>query len=332
MDLKKKILSIFPVMICFALNIPAYAVTESVITIPKWTASVQYNAQTTTRDWLDARLILKDPMVKEGDASLLLRLDGYRDYHNATVSQNISGLEIGEEYVLSADMYSTNCSSAHVIRFGDKDFLSCKTLKDEGQMTANEWCEIEYRFTYTQGSSVIKFVNWAGGSWYIDNFSLKQVLKDAGGEITGYGEELVKNGSFEEDIDYVPCGEISSAAVVNLDGGAQITWDNPSDADFLACMIYKVEKNEEVFLYRVTENSVTVSGLANGVEAEILIKTEDAWGNISEGLVVKVLPVADPFKKTGVIYRLNGEETTAIAPGELEAEVCYKNNRMAEDR
>ena len=142
---------------------------------------------------------------------------------------------------------------------------------------------------------------------------------------------MIKNGDFEADLDYTPCGEVSKVTVVNKDESALLAWENPAEEDFKGCRIYKLEDNQEIFVQSVTSNSVTVSNLINNVEAVIIIKTEDLWGNLSEGTSVNVLPKADPFKKSNVVWRLDEQETSTIGQGVLEAEIYYKNNRMQDD-
>ena len=175
--MKNKIFAlVLGIMLTF--NISVIAKTVQITTIPTWSAAVQYNDANTPEGYVDAKLVRDDAMVYEGNASLYTKCGGYKDNTWVKVSQTIAGLEPGEDYILSADMYSSTCSPNHQIRFGDTDVVNCNQLKTAGQMGNNEWSNIEYTFTYSYSSSVFTIINWNTGEWYIDNISLKKVLYD----------------------------------------------------------------------------------------------------------------------------------------------------------
>lgn len=317
--------------VCIALSIPAAWAKSVNVNISQWSVTCQYNEKDTEEGYVAAEIIRDDPRVPDGRAALYTKCGNYKDYTYVVASQNLTGLQTGEKYRLSAKIYSSTCSYNHVFRFGGNDLVNCSQLREQGQLREGAWCDVSYEFVYTYASNTFTIMNWNLGEFILDNLSIQQILYDEEGNVSGYGEELVKNGGFEEDLDDTPCAEVSNVSVTNLDAAADLSWKNPTDSDFTECLIYDVTDGAETLLGRTSEESFHLTGLKNNCEYQIRIKTSDAWKNLSEGTVVKVAPVADAFKSHKPVFSIDGKETSSLSAGKLTVSAEYKNNRMTED-
>lgn len=301
------------------------------INIPSWSGDSTYDETQTDETWVWGKLVRDNSDVPNGRAAYYSHCGGYMNSTWARISQNVSGLEVGEKYLLSAKIYSSGQHGNHVFRFDGTDLVSCDTLIKDNKMSDAKWCDVEYEFTFNFGSTNLIILNWNTGEFNLDDISIKKIITDEEtGDVT-YGEELIKNGGFEEDLDDTPCAEVTDVKVQNKDCAATITWVNPKDSDFLTCAVYDVTDGKNLILGKTADGKYELTGLKNNKEYTYKIVTLDEWENASAGTTVTVKPIADEFKSTKPVFEIDGKAVSSLAPGALEIKLSYKNNRMSED-
>ena len=274
--------------------------------------------------------IIMDPdIVAEGQAALHVFAERDMDNLNAQAAQNISALEAGKTYRLTGKFNAPRTSWRFRLMFGNQELVQIGNIVEE----LNTWCDVDYTFQYVEFTSKeFRIQACGGGDIYADALSLKEVLYDADGEtIIGYGEELLVNGDFEDDLDLTPPGEITDLQARNMDSQVELTWTNPYDRDFVKTEIYDVTDGGKTLLGSTADETFLITGLENDAVYTILIQTVDGWNNHSEGVLIEVQPIPDPVKTEAPVFYINGTETESLAPGTLKAAVSFKNNSMPED-
>jgi beta-glucosidase len=81
---------------------------------------------------------------------------------------------------------------------------------------------------------------------------------------------------------------VTSASAIAGNGKLDITWTDPSDADFTNAIISGTGF-DSVTVGKGTQNA-TIGNLDNGTEYTVTIKTVDSTGNVSDGIIVKGTP------------------------------------------
>lgn len=144
-----------------------------------------------------------------------------------------------------------------------------------------------------------------GGYWFDSVITCNTV--PAG---TNYlkAEVTVVDGTWASGLDYITIkslipdttapGEVTQQSVTPGDGQLTISWIDPTDEDLAKVKI--VGEGITITPVEVSAGvgTAAVSGLANGTEYSIRIKTVDESGNESEGVVVNGTPVASTVPKT----------------------------------
>lgn len=266
--------------------------------------------------------------VADGLASLHLYIENQMDNLNIQACQNVTALEFGKTYKVSGKFNIPAGGWRYRLMFGNTQLVALGDIVGG----YNDWYDAEYVFSYTASSTEFRIQSCGTGNLYADNLSLKEVLYDTDGEtIIGYGEELLANGGFENDLDITPPAEVTDISVENGDEKARISWQNPKDTDFAGVNVYDITNGENRLLCSTTENSCLIEGLENDVAYTYLLQTFDKDGNCSEGVRAQVEPIADALKYKEPVFSIDGEQVSTLAPGVLTAEMQFKNNRMSDD-
>lgn len=201
---------------------------------------------------------------------------------NSQAVQTVSGLEEGKEYMLSGKLYISSSSWGFGLYLGDTRLTMLRNIVDYGQ-----WDDFEYTFEFTAASRDLKLQVAQIGELYADDLSLKEVIRDAGGSITGYGAEMLKNGGFEED--FSPADDVVNLKADAYSNTAELYWAIPDDESIDKIAIFDGEELiEEVASIC---NSVIIDSLENGREYTFTVKTKTIKGVYSKGVSVSVTPV-----------------------------------------
>lgn len=267
-------------------------------------------------------------VVEEGNGALRIFIEQQMDGLNYQAVQNVPALETGKKYVLTGRFSVPVNNSRFRIRFGSENLVNIGEVVDK----LGEWADFEYEFEFNFSNKNFTIQAWGTGDLYADNVSLREILYEEDGEtVSGYGDELLVNGNFEDDLDLTPPSDITDVSVSNLDSGAVIKWINPQDEDFEMVYVYSDAEGVETFVGSVTGSEYTISGLTNNETYNLILKAVDATGNISTGVAAVLQPIADAVKYTSPTFYINDVVTDAISEGTLKASMQFKNNRMPED-
>ena len=267
-------------------------------------------------------------VVADGNASLHLFIESQMDNLNLQAAQTVSALETGKTYILTGKFNVPSSSWRYRVMFGNESLVTIGEVVDK----LGEWADLEYVFEFNKTSKDFRIQSCGTGDMYADNVSLREVIYGEDGvTVTGYGEELLVNGDFEDNLDLKPPAEISNAAVTNMDQSAEIKWNNPLDKDFKFAYVYDITDGKEVLVCTTADGKYNVSGLRNGKIYTLLIRTADENGNRSEGVTVEVAPVASPVKHEMPEFYINDIGVNSLASGTLKAQMRFKNNSMPED-
>lgn len=266
--------------------------------------------------------------VAEGLASLHIFIDEQMDNLNIQAAQSIPELEAGKTYIVTGKFNVPSNSWRYRLMFGNETLVNIGDIVD----SFGEWSDAEYIFKYDKSSTEFRIQSCGTGDLYADDISIREVIyEEDGTTVSGYGEELLTNGDFEDDLDLTPPAEISGVEVENQDKSARIKWQNPQDKDFEKVCIYDITEGIEELVYTTADTEFYVTGLENAKEYLYIIKTSDQSGNLSEGVQVIVLPVADAQKYEKPVFYINDIITQSLSPGRLKAQMLFKNNSMPED-
>lgn len=329
--MKKRIAAALAAAVLLAAGNMAFAASNTV-SISGWGASF-WAAPDGSPELVSGKtgveITMNPDIVVEGLAALHVFAERNMDNLNAQAAQNISALEAGKTYRLTGKMNAPAKSWRYRLMFGNQELVQLGDIVEE----LNTWCDVDYTFQYKEFTSKeFRIQACGGGDVYADALSLKEVLFDADGEtIVGYGEELLVNGDFEDDLDLTPPGEIRNPQVHNMDSRAEIRWENPYDKDFAKAELYDVTDGGSTLLGSSADGAFLLEGLENNQVYKVLIQTVDGWNNHSEGVLVEVQPIPDPVKHGVPVFYIDGAEAEALAPGMLKAAVSFKNNSMPED-
>lgn len=276
------------------------------------------------------RIVTDQDKVAEGLASIEIFVEKNYDLLNAQAAQLISGLELGKDYRLTGKFWVPGDSWRFRLRFGDSDLVS--KLTDITGGIVGQWADVDYTFTFNYSSKEFRIQAAGGGSIFADSLSIREVLyAEDGKTVVGYGDELLVNGDFEDDLDLTPPGEVMDVHVENMDEQVKITWKNPYDLDFQKAVIYDITTGEKSLVGTATDGQILIGGLENGRTYIFLIQTVDGWNNHSPGVEVVAEPIPLPFKSKEPVFYINEVETNSISAGTLKAVAEFKNNDMPQD-
>lgn len=219
--------------------------------------------------------------VSDGKGALHVWVKTSAPNFYAQASQNIE-FEKGASYRLTGKIYLTSTSWGFGLYIGSQRLSMLRDLIP----TAKEWADLDYTFTYQGDSKDFKLQVAQAGDLYADNLSLKKILYNQDKEVIGYGEELLKNGDFEDD--YKPAGEVTELTAEAADAGAILYWKNPNDGR-LKNIVILVGENV-IKTVDGTRQSAEIDGLENGVTYTLTVKTQTESGVLSEGRKVTVTP------------------------------------------
>lgn len=251
---------------------------------------------------------------------------------NANAIQSISNLEITKKYRLTANVkFSSNDTLMNIQNavINGVSGTSYNFVNNLGQENRNKWIDFSLDFQPTNPTIEIRFTVMANREMWLDNISVREIIYEEDGVTeAGFGEELVINGDFEADLDFVAPEDVKNVHVENMDGSAKISWTNPEE-DFFTAYVYSQDDPE--FSISTDEGYILLDNLENGVEYTYIIKTSDKAKNFSNGVTVLVKPVADDLKVSDVRFEINGEPASEIYNGLLKTSVDIKNNGCADD-
>lgn len=327
--MKKLLCAVIAAVSVFTLLSPAYA-AKLEGNISGWGASFMAYPDGVPIDMEKTGMSLTrdSDKVADGMASLHIYIENQMDNLNIQASQNVTALEFGKTYKISGKFNIPGGGWRYRLMFGNTQLVALGDIVGG----YNDWYDAEYVFKYTDASTEFRIQSCGAGSLYADNVSIKEVLYDDDGEtVIGYGEELLKNGGFEEDLDVTPPGEVSGVMVENGDESAHISWINPKDTDFAGVNVYYITGGKSVLVCSTAENSCMLEGLENDVEYTYLLQTFDKDLNCSKGVSAQVVPIAAAMKYKAPVFSIGGKEVSALAAGRLTADMQFKNNRMSDD-
>lgn len=265
-----------------------------------------------------------DTNVKaSGEASLHITNNSLK-YGNTFLRHqvNASKIKAGETYVLSlkakANQYTPRESLIGMIyEQGWWQYINDKTTGPFDY----DWLTLSKEVTVTATDK-----NWPFVMIMLPKMTVKDMWID---DITfcekGTTENIISGGGFE---DYIPAFDVTDAAVQSVgDGSATIGYTIPAGTQ--AVYIYQKVGNKLVERARVSEmESVTIDGLQNGVENELVIKTLSAGYVLSEGVTVTAAPVA-PDYRTGYYKLYKGtQQITEPEQGEMTVKLDVTNLAM----
>ena len=308
--------------------VSAHAESPS-IDIPGWSESYsQIPNDNIDHNKNGIRVTTDKNIVEEGNGALHIFIEQQMDGLNYQAVQNVPALENGKKYILTGKFSVPANNSRFRIRFGSENLVNIGAVVD----TLGEWADFMYEFEFNFSNKMFTIQGWGTGDLCADNLSIREILYEEDGvTVSGYGDELLVNGNFEDNLDLTPPADVTDVSVQNIDSGAIIKWTNPQDTDFKSVYVYSVAEDVETFLISVTENEHTLSNLTNNETYNLIIKTVDNTGNISGGVAVVLQPIADAVKYTSPVFYVNDVVTENISQGTLKASMQFKNNRMPED-
>ena len=220
--------------------------------------------------------------VQSGNGALHVWCEVSRSNLNAQAVQQVSQLKTGKEYRLTGKMYISSSSWGFGLYIGDTRLTMLRNIVQYG-----EWSDLDYIFTYNTTSKDFKIQVAQAGHLYADDLSLKEVIRDGENNITGYGEELLKNGGFEDD--FVPPADVTDVRAEAYSQAVELFWRNPLDDRLDKIVVMQDEKvMAEV---DATQTGVIIDGLENGIEYTFVIKTKSKSQVMSEGVSISVMPV-----------------------------------------
>jgi len=224
----------------------------------------------------NAEVTVESQWVTDGAGALHIFMeDG--DGENAYASQLLSGVGSGNQYRLSGRIYigTEKTTKKFYLYVGNSREYFHRLI------TIGEWCDLDYTFTASESDPVLKFELAQNSDLYADNLSLKQVLPDG-----SFGAELLQNGGFEADC--VPTVEVTDLKADIYSGGVELSWRNPEDANRAGIAIYQDDALIEEL--EPTEEHIVIDGLQNGTSYTFSVRTVNAVGMMSAGVLVDAMP------------------------------------------
>lgn len=265
-----------------------------------------------------------DTNVKaSGNASLHISSNGL-SYGNTWLRHQVDAANIvsGKVYVLSlkvkADQYIPRESLIGMVyQQGWWQYIKDKTTGPFDY----DWLTISKEITISATDK-----DWPFVDILVPRMTAKDMWID---DITfcekGTTDNIISGGGFES---YVDAFDVTAAAVQSVgDGSATIGYTIPAGTQ--AVYIYQKVGNKLIQRANVSElESVTIDGLQNGEENELVIKTLSTGYVLSSGVTVTAVPVASGYR-TGYYKLYKGtQQITKAEPGEMTVKLDVTNLAM----
>ncbi len=111
---------------------------------------------------------------------------------------------------------------------------------------------------------------------------------------------------FQEENDNVPPGPVTQVGVLNIPGGAIVTYTIPSEKDLLYVKAVFTSKNGEVCNIKASRyaDTLKIEGLADMQEREVSLIAVDCSLNESRPVVTKIKPLEAPVLTVGKTLKL----------------------------
>ena len=266
----------------------------------------------------------------EEDGNTALRLQTYRlsgESGYLSIDQNIPQ-ELNKKYKLRIK-YKTQEDPNFRVRL----FWSGQAYADI-KTKATEWTQYEIEFTPTSSSnSKLMF--------YIDNNISQNILIDdvelykSDDDGVTWGSNLVYNGTFEEGYEEI-CSDVAQLTEEVGNGQLKISWENPEETVFMHSRVY-IKDDEDLLLraeLSADESEITLTGLNNDEEYEIVVKAVDKYGRETEGVVLQAMPTAPDYEISDLFFYKFEEGTSAsteeITPGDMNCIFRVINNKLSD--
>lgn len=279
------------ILICLSLVLeimmiaPLFTAAENVaMPITGWEASFwQYgDAAGLTENGTGIEVTGDEAWVQNGSGALHVWCETSRANLNAQAVQQISQLTAGKEYRLTGKLYISRSSWGFGLYTGEKRLVMLSAIA-----AAGAWSDIDYSFTFDASGKDFKIQVAQQGDLYADDLSLREVLRDEAGNITGYGGELLQNGGFEDD--FIPPADVTNLKAQAYSNAVELSWVNPDDSNLDNIIVMQDGVvAEEVGAER---SAVIIDGLENGKEYIFTVKTKSKTGVMSEGVQISATPV-----------------------------------------
>ncbi|MFA6938158.1 MAG: leucine-rich repeat protein, partial [Treponema sp.] len=176
-----------------------------------------------------------------------------------------------------------------VVRISDDTFSKNESMKI--LILPKTICQID--------ENVIKDCSALEDIYYEDDLENWILIKNA----TSISQNVHYNFSYDEN-DTTPPKEVTNITVLKGDTKIGLVFSEPSDSDFYSVQITSVPEAKIVKSYN--EHFAAID-LTNEQKYNFVIKTQDVYGNVSEGISVEA--IAEEIKtegktKSGLIYKL----------------------------
>ncbi len=228
-------------------------------------------------------------------------------------------IDLGSDYEISrwrtvhgekgdgAPGFNTEKFALQVLK--DKNATAEQLASSSYLANSNNWTEVEYIDNSTSQAMVVDRTLGTSvlGRYFrlrIEDSTINQYTAVRIHEFQLYGKLPVTTAP----------AEVTDAVVTAGDGQLTISWTDPADEDFDHVII----TGDGIAEQNVNKGiqSVTITGLTNGNEYEITLRTADAAGNVSDGVAVSGTPKADEVPDTTAPAEVTGA-TVATGDGQL---------------
>ena len=146
------------------------------------------------------------------------------------------------------------------------------------------------------------------GCDFIDSLLMKE-NPDNGTEETDDGatDDNTNENDNSDDTDTTPPAEVTNFTATPGDCKITLSWDNPSGDDFDHCQVFYSDNinADTEFSDTIAPSETIISGLTNGKDYTVSVKTVDSIGNISEGVqktVTLEYNIGDTGPSGGLIF------------------------------
>ncbi|MBO5059934.1 MAG: hypothetical protein J6C82_03370 [Clostridia bacterium] len=189
-----------------------------------------------------------------------------------------------------------------------------------------DWITVSKTITVTQGDVdwpyiFIRIPRMLAKDMWIDDITFCKQNEDG-----TYGENVIEGGDFENT---TAARDVTEAKVTAVgDGTASISYSIPSGTKEV--LVYEKLGNELVIRATAQDlDSLTIDGLTNDVENELVIKTLGNEYTLSNGVTLTATPKS-PEYQTGDYELYSGvTETSTVAAGDMTVKLYVKNNRVS---
>lgn len=270
--------------------VPVFAADKTAANIGEWENSYWTVGTGSTADANGVKTVTD--LKKSGTASAKMFLEKKATGYEATLTQNVD-FEEGSYYRIKGSIYynGTSAQGFYKLLIGEHRIKFLKLLVTN----TGEWTDFEevFRYGYTGSnwettdetySKNVTFTMTGAGYVYLDDISVKKVTKN-GDVYVDDGDELIKNGGFEED--YIVPNEVTALKAQAGNGSITLKWTNPEKLDKI-----KIYDGNGASIATLNSNvsEYLIDGLTNGTEYTYTVKTVNKLGMESTGVTVKGIP------------------------------------------